>query len=387
MYIKLNDKDFVLKQFRDFLDRIPSKAELEYHVNSLTRQSRQEVNRNFAYCDEIIQLTLDRAAKPKLKEKVLYDVSDGREQFKVAVLLTGHLRSFERTYVNIRKNLILPLKADVFLHTWDTQGFQVVDKKYGPIPSKQGQIDIRKVQKLMPEIVRFQIDNNDQFLEQAKTLNQKPYVYGCPEFSPELIREPYTDRSQMSTNWIMLSALPTRIESQLYSVYRAYSLMVENELETGVKYDLVIKLRSDLNILSILPSLVNFNSQDIYIPSLPSSNHGHPFCFGCEKGYHEGRHSTDICDIYAYGGREGMSHYCRLWECIEDIYSKMTKENAEHIMDKRILYGKCDGHVVVPIWWNGPTHGLHCFYPERIFRLYLENRHLKKGLLECELLR
>lgn len=367
IYSSLTDEQFITRQFTDFCGRRPQASELQHHVRELKKKTRLQTNDEFAYCDEVVRralripgLVASRSANPIVPDNC-----------RVAILLTGHLRTFKKTYPTIRDRLVLPLGADVFIHTWDKIGMQTVDPKYGPIADESNLTDASEIHKAIPEVIGVKIESNADFIATAKMLKSKAYVFGA----------------RASASWKMLSAKPIYIESQLYSIYNAFQLMRSHEEELGKKYDLVIKLRSDMEVGSILPAVEGLQSSDIWIPSPPKSNHGHPFCFACEAGPHEGRHASDVCDVYAYGGREGMEHYCSLWNNLEDVYGRMCLENEINIRNPAASHGLCDGHVTVPIWHNGATHRLHCFFPERIFRLYLEGRHLKKGTLECKVIR
>lgn len=289
----------------------------------------------------------------------------------MAILLCGHLRTFKQTYPRIRQNMVLPMKADVFIHTWDSIGMQSLDRKYGPIPNESQAVNLTEVYQLMPETIDLKVENNARFIDSAKTASSKPYVYG----------------GGRGASWHMLSAKPVFIESQLYSLNEAFNLMERHEEKIGKKYDVVIKLRSDMEVSRYEIAGDAIRPDSLWVPSPPNSNHGHPLCFACARGPHEGRHAADVCDVYAYGGRAAMGHYCSVWRNLDAVYARMCEENAVNIKNTTAHHGLVDGHVAVPIWHNPETHRLHCFYPERIFRLYLEGWHLRAANMVCRVIR
>jgi hypothetical protein len=49
-----------------------------------------------------------------------------KETMKIAVCMSGHLRTFENTYSSFFKNILSPYEkdADFFIHTWNFVGCQ-----------------------------------------------------------------------------------------------------------------------------------------------------------------------------------------------------------------------------------------------------------------------
>jgi hypothetical protein len=368
LYVNLDDRDFIARQFWDFYNRSPSESELNNNLRNLDGRSRQQLNDDLAYGEGPYRRARQFSFPPALSSNACNYSGSAR----VAVLLCGHLRTFRKTYPVIRKNLVLPMNADVFVHTWDTLGMQIVDSKYGPIPDDSQRTDAAEVYRLIPEIADLRMESNAAFIARAKVADSKPYVFG---------------QGSGGGRWKMLSAKPVFIESQLYSLDAAFRLLQQHEVKVGKKYDVIIKLRSDMQVENYSINSDDIRDSDIVIPSPPNNNHGHPTCFACERGSHEGRHAADVCDVYAYGGRDGMGHYCSLWSNLDSVYNRMCQENEVNIKNPLALHGMVDGHVTVPIWHNAETHRLHCFYPERLFRIYLEGWHLKKGTVTCKVVR
>ena len=49
---------------------------------------------------------------------------------KVAIVISGHLRYYEKTVESLHKYIVEPLNADVFLHTWNVRGLQIRNSGY-----------------------------------------------------------------------------------------------------------------------------------------------------------------------------------------------------------------------------------------------------------------
>jgi hypothetical protein len=157
--------------------------------------------------------------------------------------------------------------------------------------------------------------------------------------------------------------------------------MESGERKKGFKYDLIIKMRSDMSAFGGLPDVGNLNPGDLWVPTPPNSMHNHPLCHACIRGQHEGLHSSEVCDIYAYGGRESMQHYLSIWDNLESVYSRMKSENDINVKDPRVVSGSRDGFTTIPVLHNSANNRLHLFYPERILRLYLQGMRLLPGKL------
>ena len=349
----MSDEEFVKFLFNTLLDRSPNNKELLWHIESLKKTSRVAKSNEFAYCDEIVKRTWMMHKDKKHRE---FQPQTG--ELKVAVILSGHLRSYEKTYPSIAEKLVLPLNADVFIHTWDKIGKQKIIVSIGPVPQEEDNVDLGLVQKLMPNIRDIKIENNAKFLASCKMKDE----VNCPIFG-----------AKRGKNWFGLSALPKYIESQLYSINASWELMEKFSAKNNIKYDLVIKMRSDDAAGSNLPEIDMklLTNNAIWVPSPPNGQHDHPSCFLCAKGFHEGDHHTDVCDVFAYGNMTAMKHYCNLWNNLESVWSECKKENIKQLRNPLVSSGPVDKNIAVNIWANGASHKVNCFYPERLFRKYL----------------
>ena len=348
IYNNLTDQQFIEEQFKSYCCRQGTPLEIAAHVQSLAHLTREEKNQDFAYCDETLRSS--RFVGSYLNIPQTQPQPAG---LKVAIMLTGHLRTFEKTYPTILKNLILPLSADVFIHTWDKVGSQT-GIGHGPIPDEKSAIDENRLRSVIKNIKGLKIESNSVFLQTAKMKGKSAVIYG----------------HKLGPLWYGLSADPIHIESQLYSIATASKMIKAAEAVEG-KYDLIIKLRSDAECTVRLPILeTTADNNTLWIPDPPYNFHDHPSCTACKIGPHEGEHSADVCDVFAYGSSEAMHHYCSLWDSLEDVWGRCEAENAI-TFTKPLLHGSVGNHKVVNIWSSPNAQRINCFYPERLFRKHL----------------
>jgi len=114
--------------------------------------------------------------------------------------------------------------------------------------------------------------------------------------------------------------------------YKLNELKKINEIINNKKYDIVIKYRPDLNIITdnIFPKIIN--TKTIYVPKenvIDTSKLTHP---------------TDpaICDIFAYGSSEMMDLYFSIFKDIESLCAKYGSVSEtllyHHLHEKQLKY-------------------------------------------------
>lgn len=171
-------------------------------------------------------------------------MSSETKKAKVALVLTGHMRCWEQVYPNIKKNFIDPYDTDVFISTWDDEGYWTSpenDPKGVGINTASPKLNIERVKEIYNPI-KLYIDSNEEYREtydhQAKIL------------------EPYCKQIR-----------PLNILCQFDRIYNGYADM----LSIGKEYDWVVRTRPDLIINSGLPNL-NTTPKD-FVFTLHHPNH------------------------------------------------------------------------------------------------------------------
>lgn len=281
---------------------------------------------------------------------------------KIAFILSGH----------IRKNSVLSgiLKysshydIDVFIHTWDTRGIKGTEMNLDN--KKEYDLVLSEIKKI-PNVKSFIIENNNDYINSLKEdKNIKYFNYSSPE---------------------------KFIKSQLYSINKSFNLLEDYVNKTKLNYDLVVKLRFDLNLtyFDLNQHTVSncINNKIIFFPN-KDCNHSHPdygtSCWACDNMYykhglldvHIFEHTNIVCDVMAYGSFKSMKKYCSLY----NVYDKLNKQNlnenlkmlknrnANHITEKdgdyKLTESNYQAHIESVYYYN-------CSYPERLLMQHLKD--------------
>lgn len=210
---------------------------------------------------------------------------------KVAVCFSGHLRDYKKCYQSIYDNIISPLNADVFCHTWDVLGAF----------NTKGELD-------RPYHRKLTHDEKQGFLNLYKPTK---FIIDTNEWSP--LSE--ADRKFLET-------LSGPHPHMFYSVKAANDLKTQYEHQNKFKYDLVIRARYDFNFFTKL-DLNAFSKKDslIYVSSLGN--------------YHGG-----VSDQFAASNSNNMNIYCSLYDDIVKIFRKSNRNSSPEITLRDFLNEK-----------------------------------------------
>jgi hypothetical protein len=188
---------------------------------------------------------------------------------KIAICISGYLRTFKDCYLNILDNVIQGHDYDLFIHTYD---------KLGNSQGFQFEIDVNK-------------DIDLEYLKNLKNLKG-------------LVVEKYDDIKYLFENKIkLLYHDPNRFLSMLYKIYQCNELKKKYEIDNDFIYDLVVRTRGDL----IFSNKINLNVKNININSY------------AWNGISEFENSYLYNDQFAIGSSEIMDYYSRLYLDIEII--------------------------------------------------------------------
>jgi hypothetical protein len=195
---------------------------------------------------------------------------------KIALCLHGYFNSSRDTsslgvdgYNHIQKHILQNNDVDVYIHSWDLDNAHLIDSLYKSITKNR--------------IIEPQIDFKPLF--QRNNLHTYPIREGATPF------------------W--------NVFSQFYSVQKSFELMIES----GVKYDCIIKSRFDLG-------RINRNTSG---PGL-----GNPFpvqCINFSPEYNmNGLYMADWqyldsegpADMWFYGNAEIMNNFSKVFDIIAD---------------------------------------------------------------------
>lgn len=280
---------------------------------------------------------------------------------RVAVLLAGHLRGWELYGPVLIENVLKPLNADLFVHTWERAGHKrwIGEILCGPSPDDWTPVDYDAAMRLLSPKRWVVEDRLRLHGEGMFDLRARGHVY-----------------------LFWAQARPEYINSQLYSIWRANRLRTEHETQHGFKYDLVVRLRLDFGPVSEIPEseiaeVVNHPPDRIFVPHPAYAHHGHTPCWWCqERGMHVGPHDREVCDMFAFGSGQVMSQCCNLFLTAGEVYDKAREMLKPDPNDLGSLpFYRNVGLINVYPWhirFNYP-----CYYPERLLMHHLSNLWLR----------
>lgn len=219
-------------------------------------------------------------------------VSGPLKDLRVALCISGHLRTFEQNFISVREHILNRFNCDVFIHTWDTLG----------MPYRQLDSRVHNIK-------------TDHMVE---TINR---IY-APK---KLIIEP-TKRFLVS-NLMHKAMIDYRdipgILSMFYKIEVCNNIKSEYERENNFLYDIVIRFRGDLCMMAPLPINQDTNLNRLFIPQ-----------YGNFSG---------LCDQFAFGSSQVMDIYSSLYSNLEKHLETGAKLNPEKIL----LYHVEANHLLV----------------------------------------
>jgi hypothetical protein len=177
---------------------------------------------------------------------------------RYAICLSGQLRDWRGTFETFIRQMP---HCDVFISTWNTDDTETAVREIGP-----------------QEIVE---NDFDTFKKDNVSLRTNCF-YKERQFDP---RRPNGKKD-------LLPSL-----AMFFNIWKCNELKKRHEQQEGFTYDVVIRLRSELNFLS-LPN------QDLFQKIIEGSN-----CIYVPKGYEWG----GITDLFAFGSSQSMDTYSSVW--------------------------------------------------------------------------
>lgn len=356
--LDVTSDEFIKWSIKHFYNRIPDQDEINHHI---------ENNKDIDLITWLFILYLS-------KESInigLFNTFVNRLTYnkKIALILCGHTRDIQKVYQS-HKGLIYHPNIDIFIHTWDDKGFKSKNANAPWIPDGQEQISIDYIKDLYHP-VDICMENNKAILKDLSYIGK---------ISPIFLYE-HQAKDDASKY----------INSQLYSIYRAYLLIEKYQNDLGFEYDTVIKLRFDFNIhhIDLFEILKNMSEPR----NCPAVYFAHPaYNYHCHFGKGGGclicdtendiklhtKHYNDICDIWFYTDKYSIKHVCELFLHSLDILNKNHQKNLELILHKKVKFFN-QGEFIYIIGEDIEKE-IVCFYPERMLREHLESYHCKNSM-------
>jgi hypothetical protein len=212
---------------------------------------------------------------------------------KIALCLSGQPRGL-RAFEYVKRNLLDQYDVDVYCHFWNTGNFE------------------------------FDI-SNFKFI----TRNYQPTAW--------IVEKEMGPEDAYKYTRIVNSFHPAHFTLSFYrSLYLANSLRIEQEIDTGIKYDWVVRSRFDLALNFVIP-FSELDSTKLYVPN-DRMNDTHDFCN----------------DQFAYGSPEIMDKYSDTWKHIDEFYAAGVPINGEDLLQANLRKWGLVGDTLVYVDINNP---------------------------------
>ena len=219
---------------------------------------------------------------------------------KIALCISGYLRTFEECYPTILKNIIQDNDVDIFIHTYN---------KIGNSSGWRHPIDLSE-------------DINMEFLESI------PYIKMMRVENWDNIKYKFNEFKKIHPQTTNINVIGTIF----YKIYMCNQLRKEYEIENNVKYDLIIRMRGD----QIFEKKINldFPENKILINSYPWGDEDYVHHFISEDcGTDGGRNETEwINDRFAVGNSDNIDYLCDLYNHFGELIESARFVELEHLL-------------------------------------------------------
>lgn len=222
---------------------------------------------------------------------------------KIALCLSGHVRTYQQTHQFWNHHLFQSHDVDVFMHLWDTVGPRSFGKGFtersahpredfdsGILDSPKVDIsDVIRIWNPRKIIVEQYEGLHDRFVEEVKPVLAERDRRGIPAGFEH--------------------HHPLSVRSMLYKRHMCNQLKVEQEIMTGEEYDLTIQTRSDVAITKPILSQLYQAPKELYFHNCRSNTH-----------------DPEINDFGCMGTSSAVDEWCDLYLHIDGLFSLLKQD-------------------------------------------------------------
>ena len=228
---------------------------------------------------------------------------------KVALLLTGHSRTYEQTINNLKKNILDNYDVDIYFFCWNKNQGMTMNNAEFPHQNFNTNSLIEAYSKV-GNLVKYHFEDVD---------NYKQTRFQNINF---LSREDDVFKTDPSAIWHG-SFWVERLRDQWYGIKKAFSLIKDPSI-----YDCILRVRFDFDLYNIKLTNLDFviHKDDLNI--------------AMSGGF-------KYTDLFAYGIPSKMKKYCNMFDHIPSMYydlninishaTKMVKFYMEEYGDDRVI--------------------------------------------------
>lgn len=223
---------------------------------------------------------------------------------KIALCISGYLRTFEKCYPSIKKNILDGNDVDIFIHTYNKKGNSSGWRHAIDLTEK---INIDFLENI-PNVKAIEIENWDNIRYKFERFrNQQPSI----------------------TNINVIATI-------FYKIYKCNELRKKYEIENNIKYDLVIRMRGDQVFEKKI--VFDFPEDKILINSYPWGDEDYIHHFvGDDCNQPGSRNETEwINDRFAVGNSENIDYLCDLYNHFDELILDEPYVELEHLLYKHL---------------------------------------------------
>jgi hypothetical protein len=243
---------------------------------------------------------------------------------KIAICYSGFLRDIQSTYLNLKKCIVGEHDIDFFIHTWDVKEY------YDEINFAKNIIKPKIIfcEKQKPfEMNPYNFINSkvtpEEYQNELNLNRKKLYELGeDKKFFPPPSEENefnFVKDKEVLKLW-HYGCIPYNILSQYYSIHKSNELKKIYEYQNDIKYDCVMRMRSDL----------------IFNAHIDPLNCDMNYLYALNRGSHRGT-ELNLCDLFAFSSSDNMDIYSDCFLFIPTIYFTYgTDFIPEILLDKYI---------------------------------------------------
>jgi hypothetical protein len=216
---------------------------------------------------------------------------------KVALCLSGQMRTYRECYRSLDKFILQPLQPDVFIHTWENQGVSI--RSNGTLPWWH---------RFLPLAVQER--GKGFYSEEDKAVDPQDLQ---KKFDPKVLKiERFLPTFVDSLHGVTVPESARIIESMNYKgllpmFYKIWACHQE-AIRFDSSYDLFIRLRPDLFLKKAIPEEVLAEPDKIWVIQDDIET------------------TFKASDRFAISGLRGMSYYASIWEKIPSYMNQPLEQ-------------------------------------------------------------
>ncbi len=231
------------------------------------------------------------------------------KRLKIAVEVSGHLRTFEYCGALLKENLLNHYDCDVFIHTWDKTEHQQLS--WHGKKGMHGGADIN----LVTEGIKIKVQN---------IYKPKKIIYDNEKELKKI--SGFLAHPNKQANFLGFSL--QAVWNTLYTEVKAHQLMKQYAKENNIEYDFVIRTRFDIGLLQkfdIKPYLPFFNldkNSGVFFP-LNIKSHG------IENDFSDNKHLAILhpyaFDVFYLTTPQAMDKIMNILDDFDTLFKKMPE--------------------------------------------------------------